>query len=148
MAFSVFWSVFRADFETRRKVLLLKPQKFMNLSGQVVAEYMRYYKIDSGDLIVVYDDIDMDFCRVKIRKGGGAGGHNGIKDIIQHLGTDGFSRIKIGAGRPSDPQRDISAWVLEPMKNAEMEQFRDEALPQVFARIEDLWGQGQLTSLR
>lgn len=82
-----------------QKVILAKPQTFMNLSGESVRELVNYYKIDEKqELIVIYDDISMETGRLRIRKKGSAGGHNGIKNIIAHLGHDIFLRIKIGVG--------------------------------------------------
>lgn len=82
-----------------QKVILAKPQTFMNLSGESVRELMDYYKIDEEEeLIVVYDDISLEPGQLRIRKKGSAGGHNGIKNIIQHLGHDVFKRVKVGVG--------------------------------------------------
>lgn len=130
------------------KLILFKPQKFMNLSGQVISEFVRFFKIPLEDLVLVYDDIDMEFAKVKIRRGGGSGGHNGVKDTVRALGTEDFTRVKVGAGRPAHIQQQVSDWVLEAMKENELKLFRDEALPLVFERLEDLWGRGVLTKLR
>ncbi|GFI08882.1 peptidyl-tRNA hydrolase [Lachnospiraceae bacterium] len=111
-----------------RKVLLLKPQTFMNLSGISVREAADYYKLDfTQELIVIYDDIDLDPGNLRIRKKGSAGGHNGIKDIIAHLGTQEFLRIRVGAGAKAEGQdlvnhvlghfsredRELVAWAIE-----------------------------------
>lgn len=82
-----------------QKVILVKPQTFMNLSGESIRGLVDYYKIDpETELLVVYDDISLDVGQLRIRKKGSAGGHNGIKNIIAHLGTDVFPRIKVGVG--------------------------------------------------
>jgi PTH1 family peptidyl-tRNA hydrolase len=81
-------------------VVLVKPQTFMNLSGEVVGPIASYYKASLEDIIAVHDDLDLDCGRIKITQKGGAGGHNGIKSLIQHLGDNAFGRIKIGIGRP------------------------------------------------
>lgn len=82
-----------------QKVILAKPQTYMNLSGESVRELVDYYKVDEEtELLVIYDDISLDVGQLRIRKKGSAGGHNGIKNIIQHLGTDAFLRIKMGVG--------------------------------------------------
>lgn len=81
------------------KVLLLKPYTYMNLSGESVREAMDFYKINKEEIVVLYDDISLDVGRIRIRKKGSAGGHNGIKNIIAHLGSDTFTRIKIGVGQ-------------------------------------------------
>lgn len=83
-----------------QKVMLVKPQTFMNLSGQSVSEICGYYKIDLDKLIVIYDDIDIDFGRVRIRKKGSGGTHNGMRNIIYQLQEDIFPRVRIGIGRP------------------------------------------------
>ncbi len=80
------------------KVILAMPQTYMNLSGESVRELVDYYKCTNEDIIVIYDDISMDVGKLRIRPKGSAGGHNGIKNIIAHLGTDIFMRIKIGVG--------------------------------------------------
>ena len=79
-------------------LLLTKPLTFMNLSGESVRELIDYYKIDEEDLIIIYDDISLDPGKIRLRRKGSAGGHNGIKSIIQHLGSDVFPRVKVGVG--------------------------------------------------
>ena len=82
-----------------RKVLLVKPLTFMNLSGESIGEIIRFYKLDpEEDMLVVFDDISLAPGNIRIRKKGSAGGHNGIKNIIAHLGTQNFMRIKVGVG--------------------------------------------------
>ena len=83
-----------------RKVILLKPQTYMNLSGESIREAVDYFKIDiSSELIVIYDDIYLEPGNIRIRKRGSAGGHNGMKNIISHLGTEDFIRVRIGVGK-------------------------------------------------
>jgi PTH1 family peptidyl-tRNA hydrolase len=82
------------------KVILLKPQTYMNLSGESVGEVSKFYKIPKENIIVIYDDMSLDVGRVRIRPKGSAGGHNGIKSIIAHLSSEEFPRIKIGVGQP------------------------------------------------
>ena len=84
-------------------LLLLKPETFMNLSGMAVSQAAHFYKIVPEDIIVMHDDLDIEFGRLKIVSGGGDGGHKGIRSIVEHLGTKNFSRIKIGIGRPISP---------------------------------------------
>lgn len=95
-----------------QKVLLLKPQTYMNLSGNSVGEAANFYKLDPAtEVIVIYDDIALDPGFIRVRKKGSAGGHNGIKDIIAHLGTQEFQRIRIGVGeKPKD--YDLADYVL------------------------------------
>ena len=83
-----------------KKAILLKPQTYMNLSGNCVQEFANFYKIEPENIIVIYDDMDIEPGQIKIRKKGSAGGHNGMKSIIQMLGTEEFTRIRIGIGRP------------------------------------------------
>ena len=83
-----------------QKAILVKPQTYMNLSGNCVQEFVNFYKIEKENIIVIYDDMDIEPGVIKIRKQGGPGGHNGMKSIIQMLGTQQFARIRIGIGRP------------------------------------------------
>ncbi|WP_226585920.1 aminoacyl-tRNA hydrolase [Halobacillus litoralis] len=82
------------------KVILLKPQTYMNLSGESLRPLMEYYNIDVEDVLVVYDDLDLAPGKIRLRKKGGHGGHNGIRNIIDQLGTKEFKRLRIGVGRP------------------------------------------------
>ena len=93
-------------------VLLMKPQTFMNLSGDAVLPAMKFYNIPLDRVLVVCDDISMVTGKIRIRRSGSAGGHNGLKDIIAKCGGDGFPRIKIGVGAPPHPDYDIVDWVL------------------------------------
>ena len=87
----------------KEKVVLAKPQTFMNLSGQSVEALLKYYKADVSNLIVIYDDTDLDVGKLRIRKNGSAGGHNGMKDIIRATGSEEFIRVRVGIGkRPSE----------------------------------------------
>ena len=82
------------------KVILLKPLTYMNLSGESVRPLMDYFDIDIEDIIVIYDDLDLETGKLRLRAKGSAGGHNGIKSLIQHLGTQEFNRIRVGVNRP------------------------------------------------
>ena len=110
------------------KVLLLKPQTFMNLSGESIREAVDYYKIDPEDIIVIYDDISLDPGQLRIRLKGSAGGHNGMKNIIAHLGTQEFPRIKVGVGA-KPPKMDLADYVLSRF-GAEEQKVMDEAFGQ------------------
>jgi peptidyl-tRNA hydrolase, PTH1 family len=92
-------------------VLLAKPLTFMNLSGHAVGELLRYFKIDLPDLFVVVDDVNLELGRLRTRRGGSAGGHNGLKSLIAQLGTDQFARLRVGVGR-GDSRRDLADHVL------------------------------------
>lgn len=100
------------------KLLLVKPQTYMNLSGQAVGELARYYKIPAQDVLVIYDDMDNPFGQLRLRARGSSGGHNGIKSIISHLGTEEFPRLKVGIGRPR-PGQSAADYVLEPFSSEE-----------------------------
>lgn len=94
------------------KVLFMKPQTMMNNSGVAVAECAAFYKIAPENIIVVFDDISLEPGKLRIRRKGSAGGHNGIKSIISHLGSENFPRIKIGVGAKPYPDYDLADWVL------------------------------------
>ena len=102
-------------------VLLMKPQTFMNLSGDAVAQAVRFYKIPPEHVIVVSDEVSLPIGKLRIRTKGSAGGHNGLKDIIAKLGTDAFPRIRIGVGAPPHPDYDMADWVLSSFKNQDAE---------------------------
>ena len=114
-----------------QKVLLVKPQTYMNLSGESLRELVNYYKIDEEhELLVIYDDISLDVGQLRIRKKGSAGGHNGIKNIIAHLGTQEFPRIKMGVG-DKPPRMDLADYVLRRFSKEDREKmeqaFKDAA---------------------
>lgn len=122
------------------KVMLAMPQTYMNLSGESVRELVDYYKIDvSSELIVVYDDINLDPGRIRIRKAGSAGGHNGMKNIIQHLSTEDFMRVRVGVGdKPKG--YDLADYVLGHFKQDEkdlMEKAFIDAASAVVSIIND-----------
>lgn len=107
-----------------QKVILAQPQTYMNLSGESVRELMDYYKITTEELIVIYDDISLDVGQLRIRAKGSAGGHNGMKNIIAHLGTQEFPRIKIGVG--DKPKGwDLADYVLGRFPSEEQEMVRE-----------------------
>lgn len=91
-----------AEHRGQETVLLVKPQTYMNLSGQAVSALVRWHKLPVDDIVVVYDDIDLPAGRLRLRPAGGAGGHRGIESLLAHLGRDSFARVRIGVGRPPD----------------------------------------------
>ncbi|NLZ82318.1 MAG: aminoacyl-tRNA hydrolase [Clostridiales bacterium] len=106
------------------KVILAQPTTFMNLSGESVRELVDFYKVSTEDIIVIYDDISLPVGQLRIRKKGSAGGHNGIKNIISHLGTMEFTRIRVGVGdKPED--WDLADYVLTRFKDDEQTIIRD-----------------------
>lgn len=107
------------------KVVLAKPQTFMNLSGESVRELLDFYKVDeTTELIIIYDDITLDVGGIRVRKNGSAGGHNGIKSIISHVGHQDFRRIRVGIGeKPS--KMDLADWVLGHFKDEDKENLKE-----------------------
>ena len=95
-----------------RSVLLLKPTTYMNLSGESVGEAARFYKIPPERVLVISDDVALPQGKLRVRRSGSAGGHNGLKNIISHLGSDQFPRIKVGVGGKPHPDHDMADWVL------------------------------------
>lgn len=94
------------------KVLLMKPVTYMNLSGEAVIQAATFYKVPADHVLVFSDDVSLAPGRIRIRKNGSAGGHNGLKNIIQHLGSDQFPRLKLGVGEKPHPDYDLADWVL------------------------------------
>ena len=105
--------------------LFVKPQTFMNLSGESVVPLMQYYKIEPENLLVLHDDIDLAFTQMKFQASRGHGGQNGIRNIHQLLGHNNYMRLKLGVGRPSHPSMDVSSWVLGKFKNDEQNDLND-----------------------
>ena len=106
------------------RVLLVKPQTYMNLSGEAVAPLSRFYKIPLEDIFVLFDDISLPVGNIRIRKKGSAGGHNGVKSLIQHLSSQDFARLKIGVGAKPSPDSDLKDWVLGGIPKDEQETFK------------------------
>lgn len=99
-----------------KKVLLMKPQTFMNLSGDAIVQAANFYKVPPERVIVVSDETALPIGRLRIRRGGSAGGHNGLKSVIARLGTDQFPRIRLGVGDKPHPDYDMADWVLSAFK--------------------------------
>ncbi|WP_084746325.1 aminoacyl-tRNA hydrolase [Bacillus thuringiensis] len=122
-----FKGVFGAGFVNREKVILLKPLTYMNLSGESIRPLMDYYKIDVEDFVVMYDDLDIPVGKLRLRMKGSAGGHNGVKSTISHLGTQEFQRIRMGIDRPKNGMKVVD-YVLG--------RFTSEEIPDVNHSIE------------
>lgn len=103
-----------------RKLILAKPQTFMNLSGQAVQGLLRFYKLPVENMLVVEDDLDLPFCAIRIRPGGGPGGQRGMGSVIQQLGTENFPRLRIGIDRPPG-RMDPAAYVLQEFSQKELQ---------------------------
>ena len=112
------------------KVILVKPQTFMNRSGEAVGEVAAYFRISPCDMLVIYDDIDLPFGRLRVRGGGGSGGQRGMASIISTLGTDEFPRVRVGIGRPEGG--DVSGYVLSAFNSDER-----KVLDTVVGRVAD-----------
>ena len=118
------------------KCLVMKPQTYMNLSGEAVREAVQFYKIPADHVLVIYDDVSLPVGKLRVRPTGSAGGHNGIKNIIAHLGTQDFPRIKIGTGAPGEGG-DMIDWVIGTPSQAERKILLD-----AFERAIDAAGEG------
>jgi peptidyl-tRNA hydrolase, PTH1 family len=120
------------------KIILAKPTVYMNLSGESVSLLKHYYKTDLNNLIIIYDDKDMVFGKIRTRSSGRSGGHNGIKSIIQHLGTDQFLRLKIGIGNTNNQSfNDASSFVLGKFQKEEWKILQDDIIPDCLDTIEE-----------
>jgi PTH1 family peptidyl-tRNA hydrolase len=109
-----------------RSVILVKPMTFMNLSGQAVRDLAIFFNLDTKNLLVIHDDIDLVFGRIKIKQKGGDGGHNGLKSLIEAFGSGAFVRVRIGIGRP-DTRQEIRGYVLNRF-DAQQEEVLDEVI--------------------
>lgn len=117
-----------------QRVLLAKPQTYMNLSGSAVQGLAAFYQIPPAQMMVIFDDLDLPVGTLRIRPKGGSGGHKGVTDIIQRLGTQGFSRIRVGIGRPDTPV-DPASYVLRPFEGSDEVEIA-EAVERVILAVE------------
>ncbi len=128
---------FKADFGigtvANEKVILFKPLTYMNLSGEAVRPFLDYYRIDLDDMVVIYDDLDLPLGKLRLRQKGSAGGHNGVKSIIDHVGSGEFKRIRFGIGRPKHPHIPIVDYVLSPFDSEERKFVEDAVEKAVLA---------------
>lgn len=122
-------------------VMLMKPQTYMNLSGEAVGEAAKFYKVPPERVLVVSDDVSLPTGKLRIRAKGSAGGHNGLKSIIQHLGTDAFPRVKIGVGAPPHPDYDMADWVLGRFTGKDAQDM-DAACARAWEAVETVITQG------
>lgn len=107
------------------RCLLMKPQTFMNNSGEAVSEAAKFYKIPLEKIIVIFDDISLPIGKLRVRRKGSAGGHNGIKSIIAHLGSENFPRVKLGVGAKPHPDYDLADWVLTSFKKEDFPALKE-----------------------
>jgi PTH1 family peptidyl-tRNA hydrolase len=120
-----------------QEIVLAKPQTFMNLSGEAVKGLVTKYKIDSGNILVAHDDLDLPLERIKIVSGGGSGGHKGVNSITNCIGRSDFPRLKLGIGRPPNQYMDPAAYVLEPFNAREMDLI-DQMLEKAVLAVESV----------
>lgn len=120
-------------------VVLLKPMTFMNLSGDSVQAAMTFFKVELADVIVLHDELDLPFADCRIKQGGGAAGHNGLKSIMQNCGGDGFPRLRIGIGRPRSGE--VAGYVLSDFSASERAELPD-VLDQAALGVEAIFSQG------
>jgi len=128
------------------EILVLKPQTFMNLSGRAVAHVLRYYKLTMDDLVVVHDELDLPLGRMRMKKGGGLAGHNGLKSIAADTGSREFTRLRLGIGRP-EGKMDVSNWVLTDFR-AEEREIAQKVLPAAAAALRLYLNQGLEAAMR
>ncbi len=121
--------------------LVMKPTTYMNLSGEAVGEAARFYKIPPDHVLVISDDVDLPLGKLRIRTNGSAGGHNGLKSIIQHLGSDQFPRLKVGVGGKPHPDYDMADWVLSKFQG-EDKKLIDETVKRAAEAVECLLKDG------
>lgn len=112
-----------------KRVLLMKPSTFMNNSGEAIREAAAFYKIPPEQIVILYDDINLDVGCLRVRRKGSDGGHNGMKSILYHLGSDQFPRVRIGVGKKPHPEYDLADWVLGRFSASDA-----QALDEAFAR--------------
>ena len=123
-----------------KKVILVKPQTYMNLSGNCVKEIADFYKVSSEEILVIYDDMDIEPGKIKIRKKGSSGGHNGMKSIIQMIGTDEFPRIRVGIGRPIHKGDEIN-YVIGAIPEEDLKRL-DEGIEKAQKAVEEILRNG------
>ena len=119
---SKFQGLYENAIIENQKVILVKPQTYMNLSGNCVKDFVEFYKIENDKIIIIYDDMDIEPGQIKIRKKGSSGGHNGMKSIIERLGTEEFSRIRIGIGKPQYKEDKIN-YVIGEIQEEDIEKL-------------------------
>jgi len=134
------WATIGGGTVGRRRVLLAKPQTYVNLSGTAVADLRRRHRVKLEDLVVVVDDLDLPLGRLRLRPGGSHGGHNGLRSIVDALGGDAFSRLRVGIGRPPEGM-DPAQFVLTPF-TAEERATMDPALERAAEAIETVIREG------
>lgn len=141
-----FDSVYGEGNVSGHRVLIAKPQTYMNLSGKAVVQISSFYKIPLEKIIVIFDDVSLDVGKIRLRRKGSAGGHNGMKDIIELMGSDEISRIKIGVGKKPRPDYDLKDWVLGRIP-AELEDSFSSALENAASAVQTIICRGMDTAM-
>ena len=116
---------FESEVAESKDFILVKPQTFMNNSGDAVSKIMNFYKVSPDDLVVVHDDVDLEFGAAKNQKGKNAAGHHGVEDIIEKIGTKEFWRVRVGIGKPENKQIPVDVWVLQNFQETELETIKN-----------------------
>ena len=127
------------------KVLLVKPQTYMNLSGKAVGLLVQFFKVDAADLVVVHDDLDLPFETLRVKEGGGDGGHKGLQSVIESLGTDAFLRLRLGIGKPVTKNR-VESYVLEPFGKEERDRL-PALLEKACGAVEEILSSGPRSAM-
>lgn len=128
------------------RVLLVKPQTFMNLSGESIAEFVRFFKIPVENVIIISDDIALNVGRLRIREKGSAGGHNGLKSVIYMLSSDAFVRVRIGVGAPSHSDYDLAEFVLGRFGKDEIPILED-AITRAYSAVSEIIARGAMSAM-
>lgn len=144
----MFDSVYGEGEFLQERVVLIKPQTFMNLSGRSVTRWLQFYKMSAKDIIVIHDDIDMPSGSVKMKTSGGHGGHNGIRSIIEETSERDFFRIKLGVGKPESTKSEtdndlVSSWVLGAFSEQELKNLTSVMFEDVMLRLQEIFRQNQ-----
>lgn len=135
-----FKSLIADEIIENKRCIVMKPSTFMNNSGEAIGECAAFYKIPPERILIIYDDISLDIGKLRIRRKGSDGGHNGIKSIIYHLGSNNFPRIKIGVGAKPSPDYDLAKWVLSSFPKEDRENLltaTDNAIDSLYLIIND-----------
>ena len=124
-----------------KKLILLKPMTYMNLSGQAVSKALNFYKLTANNTLVIYDDIDLPEGKVKLKEKGGHGGHNGVRSMLSELSSPDFSRLKVGVGRPetaspSEKNTQVTDWLLKPVNQTSYDGLIDSVFNEVLDRLD------------
>ena len=131
-----FQSLIADEFIAGKRCLVMKPQTMMNLSGEAIYAAASYYNIPDEKIIIIYDDVSLDVGKIRVRRKGSAGGHNGIKSIISCLGSENFPRVKIGVGKKPSADYDMVSWVLGEIPKEKQEEYQSAISDSVLATEE------------